>query len=162
MTQEKIEKKQKFEREELRLIYSEALSDLRLWKNQQWLITTYILGIFTALITIWDKLLDTSHLPEFRSIIILCFALSLIKMVSIAVVIGGVWILHTYSKNIKTSRSLKEEIIFKYDPVFRNLLKIDDKKINYDVTGLILKIIIIIGGIAVILYCFARLIVLNF
>jgi hypothetical protein len=101
----------------LEVLYQEVLADIRFAKNQQWLITTYAVGIYVFLISLFDKLLgnlDKSLNPisPFRALSSLFLVLVIILVIFI--IIKGCRLIDIYHIDIINSRDRKKRIIDKY------------------------------------------------
>lgn len=93
---------------DIMLLYQEILADLRYWKTQQWLITTYVAGIYIGLITLTDKVIK-NHNNDMLPVSGFIF-LSLVVIVML-VIIFGCYFLCQYTIDIWENRIRKEKII---------------------------------------------------
>ena len=148
---------QDFDREELRLLYAEVLADIRFWKNQQWLTTTYVIGIYIAFVSICDKLIDVLHCLEYKNIFDLTIFIVcvLLFILTIVVMIVGCCIIDNYSKDITTSNGIKGRIISRYQNDFKEILygNSHDTEHKSSYVQCVLKAVTICGGIFVLGYC---------
>ena len=77
---------------DLMLLYQEVLADIRHTKSQQWIITTYVAGIYAGLITLTDKVLQ-NHSKElfqhfgrlfFTSLFVIVILVMILAVISFA------------------------------------------------------------------------------
>jgi hypothetical protein len=126
--------------DDLRVLYQAILEDIKLYKNQQWLATYYAFGIYVVL----SSLLSQESLKS------IWFPNIAIIILSIFVIVGGIWILNTYQDEIIKSRNQKFVTIRSMSPIIQNILRPDEAKYSENTIVIILKSVMILGGIFVI------------
>jgi hypothetical protein len=150
LTKRKLRVKEgsKFFNEEI--LFQEILTDIRFWKNQQWLIITYVFGIYAALVSFVNglqKLIDGRNISFLNLTVIIIGGF----LIPVVMIIGSI-ILCRYSKDIYDSREFKGKIINRH-PNLREILGYQEKKkYRPDRISNLLICLIILGGFAISVY----------
>jgi hypothetical protein len=148
---------------DMETLYQEVLADIRFSKNQQWLITTYAVGILVFLSTLFDNLLEKiiTGLFNFHQMALFhrTFTFTIFAGLIIIVMILAVNCVSKYANDVRRGQEIKNELLADHLQDYKSILKPKDVIVD-DITPLLQGVIIgagiiILGySIYTCLYCF--------
>lgn len=133
--------------EDSRIVYKALLEDIRFYKNQQWLTTYYVFGIYVVFSTLLSQ---QSHRLGF------CFII-FISILILLVMVVGIRLLWIYQNELVNSRNTKVKVMDYLSPVIVNMLEKERKGNPFPEIFTYLTLAMIIGGIFVYFLALSKL-----
>jgi hypothetical protein len=130
--------------EELRLLYQVVVADMHFYKNQQWMVTNYVMGAYAAMITVSSILSNPTRGGMLR------FERYTLAILSLVSAVTGVLLIGQLENTLRSGRIRLERIFDQFTYGFYNSLSPQKLEIRHKkgiIVSSVLQVVIILGGI---------------